>query len=503
MPSEPLEKRKRFFKNTLYGLLSWLLPIVPTMIATPIVLEKLGTQQYGVLVVIIGFISYFFTTSIGKVAAKYVAEYKATGETEKISPVISATIILGVSITLFGGLGTVIFVRYLVVEILSIPVHLQDQAVIGLYLACATILSIVVGQIFQLVLQGLHRFDRFLLLANLTSVSFSLGSIVVVLLGYGIVALLAWNLITWLIVCSVSYFTARKLLPEYRFTFQIPGEIWRSVGRYAASIIAFQLFGNVLLLFERGWIMRQFGGDAMSFYAIPMTLAMYLHLFTASLVLAMFPTVNELLKEPDKLKSLYQKSTKLILCLLAFAVLSVIVCGRMFLTVWLKEDFASGSYLLLAIHIVTFAILALNTIVWQIAESFHAASLNAYATLIWMVVGITLMIALSGEWQTTGVAAGRLIGALIFVPLIFYVERHYLGGNLWRFWGSVTGRILLACVPAVIAEWLIVHTFRSSWLTFLAAIVIGSSFYVGTLLITGFFDDSEKQLLRDLATRFR
>ena len=98
MPDDLPNKRERLVKNSLYGLLSWVVPILPTMIATPIVLDRLGAERYGLFVVILGFVSYFFTTAIGKVAAKYVAEYRATGETEKISAIISATILLGLGV---------------------------------------------------------------------------------------------------------------------------------------------------------------------------------------------------------------------------------------------------------------------------------------------------------------------------------------------------------------------------------------------------------------------
>lgn len=496
-------KRQRFFKNSLFGLLSWLLPIIPTLIATPIVLEKIGKVEYGVLVVIIGFISYFFTTAIGKVAAKYVAEYRATGETEKISSVISATIILGVSITLIGILATVILARYIVVEVLQIPAELHEDAVTGLYLACATILSIVVGQVFQFVLQGLNRFDKYLLLANISSVSFSLGSIAIVQLGYGTVALLAWNLITWLIVCVLSYVSAKRLLTEMRFSFRIPREIWRIVAAYAVSIIAFQIFGNVLLIFERGWLLRHFGGEAVTNYTLPMALAMYLHLFTASLVLAMFPAINELLNQPEKLRELYQKTTKLVLTLLAFAVLSMIVCGKLFLGLWLKDNFAEPSYLLLVIHTITFAILALNTIAWQVADSFRAAFLNAIATGMWMAIGIGLMIILSNSWQSNGVAVARLAGVLVFIPLIFYIEKRFIGGIFWRFWASVTSRIVFATIPATLAQWALVSILGNSWLTFIAAVIAGFLVYFGTLLFVGFVDESEKQMLRDAFAKYR
>src|SRR5688572_6007059 len=100
MPVETPSKRSRLLKNSIYGLFSWLLPIVPTMIATPIVVEGLGKDQYGLFVVILGFITYFFTNGVGRIAAKYVAEYRSTGENEKISAIISSTILIGITASL-------------------------------------------------------------------------------------------------------------------------------------------------------------------------------------------------------------------------------------------------------------------------------------------------------------------------------------------------------------------------------------------------------------------
>lgn len=503
MQTEVVDRRKRFFRNSIFGVLSWLLPIVPTMIATPIVIKRLGDEQYGVLAAVLSFIAYFFTTAIGKVAAKYVAEYRATGQNEKISPMISATIIFGVSTTLVVSLIAFIFARPIVVDALRIPEQMQDQAVTGIYIACATILSIFMAQVFQFALQGIHRFDWYLLLANLTSVSFSLGSIAIVLLGYGWIALLAWNLVTWSIVGVVSFFAARHLIPECRLTLKIPSEIWRSVRQYALGIVGYQLFGTLLLFFERVWILRNFGGEAMAYYVIPMTLALYLHLFTASLVLAMFPVVNELLDEPEKLKELYQKATKLVLTLLVFAVLSVVVCGKVFLTAWLGERYADECYVMLVIQTVTFAILALNTIAWQVAEGFKAAALNAYGTIFWMFAGVIAMIAMSQSWQINGVAAGRLAGVLIFIPLIFYIEKRFLGGIFMKFWGATVIRILIAAIPAVGAELFLAKTLQPSWFTFFGSVAAGGIAYVGALFLTGFIDDGEKKMARDLFAKFR
>lgn len=495
--------RNLFLKNSLYGLSSWLFPILPTMIATPIVLKGLGKAHYGLFVIILGFISYFFTTAIGRVAAKYVAEYQATREHDKISAVISSTILLGVGVTLAGGLLIVLFSRVIVADVLLVPPELQDDGVTALYLACVTIMSLMLGQIFQLVLQGLNRFDRYLLLTNLSSVSFSVGSIVFVLNGFGVLALLTWNLFTTTAVGILSYFIVKRLLPEFSFSFRIESNAWRVVYRYAASIIAYQIFGNILLLFERGWIMRKFGPEALSYYVVPMTLGMYLHLFIASLILATFPLVNELLADPERLTTLYQKSTKLVLTLVVFAVLSVIAGGRLFLSIWIDADFANFSSTLLSIQVMTFGILALSTIAWQVAESFRAAALNALSTFFWMAIAVPLMIFLADGWQTSSIALARLAGVLIFIPLIFYVEKRFLGGIFWRFWGFISFRIALAAILASVAEWTIIFNLEQSWLTFVIAVGTGGVCYVTCLLLTGFFDDSEKQLFKEMLVKYR
>src|SRR5580765_5633253 len=277
MSGETSNRRNRLFKNSLYGLFSWLLPIIPTVFATPIVVRGLGKEQYGLYVIISGFISYFFTAGIGKAAAKYVAEYRVTGETEKIPDIISSTIILSLSLGFFVTSLVVIFSRTIVADVLLIPPELQDKAIIALYLACATVLIGAFGVIFQWILQGLQRFDRFLILTNLSSFLLGLGSIVVVLLGYGVLTILALTLLVAAMTCFLSLWLAKRLLPELRFNIRPSREAWRLVWRYALSILSYAVFGNILLLFERGWITRKFGTTALSYYVVPMTLAMYIH----------------------------------------------------------------------------------------------------------------------------------------------------------------------------------------------------------------------------------
>ncbi len=459
--------------------------------------------MYGLYVVILGFIGYFFTGSIGRAAAKYIAEYRSSGEIDKISDIVSSTIILTISLSLLATGSVVLFARLIVADIMLISPELQNDAILALYLAAAIILIGTTGQIFQLILQGLQRFDIYLLVTNLTSLLLSIGSVAAVLLGYSVLAILTSTLLVSLVSGIVSFKLALRLLPEFSFTFRIQAEAWRSVWRYSASIIAYQLCGSLLLLFERGWIVRRFGIEALPFYVVPMILATYIHLFTGSLVLALFPAVNELLGEPEKLAELYRKTSKLILILIVFAVLSAIIGGRLFLALWINEAFAESAYWMLVIHVFTFGILAMATAAWLVAESFKFAAINALATFVWLIISIPLMLTLSGSLQEKGVAIGRLIGVLVFIPLIFYVEKRFIGGVMIRFWGMTAIKIILAAIFAIVTEMLILSILQPSWWTFFTSIAAGLAIYTGILSVTGIFEPDEKQLLRNMFVKFR
>ncbi len=451
--------------------------------------------------IVLGFVSYFFTLNIGKAAAKYVAEYKATGETDKISDVVSATLIMGFVIGLASVGLIALFGHVFVSDVLRIDPSLQQTAKTALYLGCANILVLMLGLTFQFILQGLQRFDRYLLITNLTSLLLSLGSLVVVISGYGVIGLFVVSLSVSIVTGIISLVLVKRLLPTLEFRLRVGREAWSEVWRYGLSIMAYQLFGSLLLLFERAWITRQFGPEALTFYTIPMALAIYLQMFVASLVLAMFPVVNEHLSQPDILVRLYKKSTKFVLMIIALAIVSAIAGGRAFLALWLNEDFAAASYHLLVIHVLAVSLVGITMIVWQIAEAFRNASLTAFANFLLMALGIPLMIIFSYQWQTAGVAYGRLLAVLVYVPLIFYVERRFLGGIFWNFWGSTCLRILVAGIAAFFVESIIMWGFETGWLVLFLSLTAGTVVYGIVLLLSGSFDSEDKLILKSFLGR--
>jgi len=500
--SETTSAGRRYILNTAFGGMSWILPILISFVATPIILKKLGVVQYGLYATILGFISYSFVFGIGKVLVKYVAEYRASGETENISIVVSSTFWLSLCFAAAGAVIAAAFATPLVRDVLAVPETEQRIAIVGIYLACGSIVVSMLSQVFQFILQGLHRFGTLLLLANIAGLLLNVGNIALALNGFDMRFLLGWNLVS-LAVMAIAYgIIARKHLPEFSLSLKNASKIPAQLLRYSSSVILYQAIGNVLFLFERGVVLREFGAEAATYYLVPMTLGIYLHGATASLLQATFPLINEMLDDKARLIRLYQKATKLTLTIVVFALLSVANLGRPFLSLWIDAAFADRSFIFLVIHAITFGLIALWINGWSLAEGLRQPRFAVFVTAIWSIVAIPLMFAAALGDSVAGVALSRLLGVAVTVPMIFYFEKRFLGCALWRFWILSLCKLILAGGAAAAVQYLVIRGAPfSDVVNFLLAAAASGIVFLAGLIAAGFVDAEERRAVFGLFRR--
>lgn len=483
--------KKRLIHNAFFSSLSWILPLLLGFIATPIVVKGLGYEEYGLFSLILGLISYSFTFGIGRAVTKYVSEYRSQFKTTEINEIISVTLwfslILGIAATIFIVLGA----ETIVIDVLQIGNKNHVTAIKALYLACATISFLMVGQVFQAIIQALHRFDRNSLLIGINGVLLTLGNIALVLGGFRLNALLAWNLLVTILNCLLFFHSAKKLLPEFRLTFQIRSRIINLIFKYGTGIIGYQIFGNILLIFERAWIIRKLGAENLTFYVVPMALAIYMHGLINSLILVVFPAFSELRDDAEKLLNLYRKATKIIFALVVFLAFNLICANKIFLKVWIDEEFSEKSYQILTVHVLTFSVIAVLTVIWQLAEGSGHPRFNAFISFIWLAVALPLMILTIEQLQNYGVAVSRLIGVVVTIPMVFYGERLFLGNVQWKFWGEMILLVIPAAAAAAFVEYQIFNLFAGNILTMISGGLTAAVIYSSILWRGNFFNSLE------------
>ncbi len=492
---------KSIVRNVFYGFLTWILPLGLSFAATPIIVRALGDSDYGIYALVIGFIGYSFTFSIGRAITKFIAEYRANGESEKIRDVISATFFINIAVGVLGVLAIGLSAKWLVRDVFRIAEPAQDKTVLAMYIAALIIFCTMLNQVFNAVLQGIHRFDVYSKIFNISSFALLLGNLVLALLGYGLLVLLVWNLIITFLTSVLFAVSAKRLLPEFGITFRLKSETVKLVLRYSSGIIGYQILANFLLLFERGWITRQLGSESLTYYVVPMMLGMYIHGFISSLMLVIFPLASELKNDKEKLLRLYLTATKIVCFLVVFAAVSLIVDSYSFLRLYMGTEFAENSWKLLILHVITFSSTAIATISWQMTEGLGYPNYNFKVFIICLIIGVTLMITLTDLYGNFGIGIARLVGFCTIFFSIFYVEKWFFGAVQKMFWAKNIGSLAVAAGFAAAAQFLITKNFNVNWLSFILSVGCGGIIYLTVLWILDFVTADEKILLKGILKR--
>jgi len=492
---------KSIFRNVIYGSLTWILPLGLSFVATPIIVRSLGNNDYGIYALILGFISYSFTFNFGRAITKYIAEYRVSGESEKIRDVISASFFLNIIIGLFGVLVMCVLANWLVRIVFNIEPAAQDKTVTAIYIASGIIFLWMLSQVFSSVLQGIQRFDVYSKIFTANSFVLISGNLALAYFGFGLLALLSWNVVVLLIFFLVFGFAAKRLLPEFSIRFNFERSALRMVLGYSAAIVAYQILANLLLLFERGWITHRLGTESLTYYVVPMSLGLYLHGFVSSLVQVIFPLASELKHEREKLLRLYTKATKVICLLVVFVVASVAIQSKLFLRLWMGESFAEQSSTLLILLIACFGMLSIVTVSWQMTEGLGFPQFNALIAGICSAICITLMIVLTNDHGILGIATARLIGFATLFFSIFIVEKWFFKQIQMRFWLSLTTNLVMAAVSAALIEYIVVSSLPSMWPTFILSVFLGGGTYCFVLWLLKFVTDDDKLLIRGIFAR--
>ncbi|WP_353570582.1 hypothetical protein [Candidatus Albibeggiatoa sp. nov. BB20] len=217
------EMRQLVSKNLLVSVLSKVFYLATRLFIPPLVLTHVGQAEYGIWAVCFVLISYLGLGAFGvsNVYIRYVAEYHARNELEKINGLISTGIVLVSSISLLLLCIFWFILPTLIVHVFNIPsttpanpdTNLHQTAFILFYsTACIFLLELNVSA-FMYILNGLQKITETSLILVGSAVLETLLTVLFLLLGFGIYALLIAFGIRYLVSIIVYTSLCFKTLP--------------------------------------------------------------------------------------------------------------------------------------------------------------------------------------------------------------------------------------------------------------------------------------------------
>ncbi len=419
---------RKALRGALYGFIGWVFPITLSFFATRILVLRMGTEEYGIYSLIVGFISYLFVFNLSRAVTKHVA-----ASSQESSEVISTTFFLSL---MFASLITILILLLssrLTLEVLRVDVRWQVEVIKGLQIAAISVFFLMIGQTFIAIIHGLQRFDIYSKITSAFNLLLIIGNVLIVLYGHGFLALLIWNLFIVIFNTMVFYAISRKLLPDLQF-FKLPRKAAIfEVFRYAGSNLGYQILANLFFLLERSWIIRNFGSSDLSYYALPMMVGIQMHFFITSFIQFVFPLASELNSDPKRLEQLYTKGIKYVFIMTLFLAIFLILQRKAFLHLWLGGEFVEKSGNLLVIHVITYSLIALIGIIWSIFDGIGLPHISFISYSISFVIAVILMFLL-GIYGIDWVGIIRLISTVVLLAFAIYFERTYINKRLLGFW---------------------------------------------------------------------
>jgi O-antigen/teichoic acid export membrane protein len=223
MPSapvqQPVKRRQRFLGSVIWSWSGVVVSIVAGILLSPITIRKLGTEGYGVWIIVITLADYMGLMDLGFRSAtiKYAAHYRATGQPGKINEVINTAVFYSSGVTAFTIAATLLLFRFAArFENISPAYHRRFEI-----LLIAVGIGFGTGAVFYIFESSMAAFQRFDVTSRIWIVSTairSFGMAAVLLAGHGLLAMGAVLLASLALTYSLDYLGIRHVFPEFHWS---------------------------------------------------------------------------------------------------------------------------------------------------------------------------------------------------------------------------------------------------------------------------------------------
>jgi len=304
-------------------------------------------------------------------------------------------------------------------------------------------------------LRGFERFDLSVPLVALTKIATAIAQIVMVLLGFQILALVIAAVAFQVLRAFVGIFVLRKyalpelnLIPSFSFT-----EFRQFVG-YGVFVWLNSMIGTAQKSGEILILAGILGPTVLTLYALPTKLLEQVHLLLSKAFAFLFPFATKLIHEGNtkRVFEIYSSATRYLSTLSALVIPALAIgCGPL-LAVWIGAERAEKMTLVFQLLAVRFAVFPLSILTTNL---LMAADKTRIITIVMTLNVVTLLPAsaiLAYYFGVVGAAAAQL---LLFGPIFFnrfYVEKNLFGSSSFS---TVVLPVVLIVIPLVTCLFLI------------------------------------------------
>jgi O-antigen/teichoic acid export membrane protein len=444
----------RFLLNAFSNYAGQLIILGVWFFLTPFILNQIGATSYALWVLVGSIMAYGSLLDFGIAGAvtKYVAEYRARGDSERARQLIATALAL---YTIFGLiiLAASVILAPLFPALFDVSPGQRDTATQLVYLSGLAVAITIPATTSTAVLRGLQRFD----LINLVSVSgtliSTLATVIALLMGRGVVALVVIGITVTVLMQVPTIWAIYRVAPELRFGFAAANrQMVRTVVSFSSSLFLLNIGGRLETKTDEIVIGGFLPLASVTPYNLARKISTLPQLLAEQFLMLIFPIASELHAENNEsqLQLLYVISTRITLAVVLPIGCCLIVLGGPILSLWVGEEYAPYAYLVLILTVASM----IDTSQWPAGFVVQGMARHHFNSVVAFMTGVTnlaLSLLLVRSLGLAGVALGTLIPTTVFcLGFILPHVRRVVGIKWQRVFAEMLLPPLLPLVPSVI-----------------------------------------------------
>jgi O-antigen/teichoic acid export membrane protein len=485
--------------NMLSSLLGYAVPMVISMVTTPIVLKALGITAYGLISLVNVVIGYLTVMDMGLdlPITKYLAEDRARVDDDSANLMLNNALQLYFIIGLLGMLVIIFTSNFFAYSVFKVPNDMLSDAVKVFQLAGIGFLGSVAMSWGRAVSMGVQRFEITHGVSIFTNLAGIFLGLLMIRLGYGVVGFVFMRVLLSLFAGIGYWIFVRHLLPFYRFKLGFDRNTLMRVRGYVGYGAINRIISGLVSGLDKTLISAWLGIAAAGIYSIPFMLVSSLGYMISYMLGFLLPISSELhsIGEFEKLREIFTRSTRFLTALTSMIFIPVLIFGDLFITLWVGAEtgYKTKNILMLLALSGIFSTLFISLSNNIIVGIGRIKQFTQYCTIRAVVLSIGCFFLIK-PFGIEGAGVALLLANVVDLFFLIIVLKNYLEISPLKLFRTAYFTPLVIGFSLSICTYFL-RPIAHTWLGLTLSISSFEVIYIFISFKTGVFGETEKSIL--------
>jgi O-antigen/teichoic acid export membrane protein len=344
----------KVLKGSIWTLAGQVSPMAVSLFTTPFVIRFLGSEQYGVLV-LVGLIPAYFAFAdlgMGIASTRFASEAYAQGDQTKEAETVWTATVIAFASSITIGLPILLFSAS-IISALKVPEYFQYSATTALRIAAVSFVAGILSSVVNTPQLTRLRMDLNTAISAIPRILVTIATPIILYAGFGIVgAVIGW-LVANVATGAGHIYISGRLQPQL-FHARWNRAVAKRLFKFAFGWLFASIAAILLVNAEKLALTRMVSVQSLAYYSVAFMFATLVSTFSGSMIQSLIPAFSQLLapEKKNEFQALFARSMRFNLAWLLPTVMIMLVAARPFLTLWAGEEFGREStgpfYILIA-----------------------------------------------------------------------------------------------------------------------------------------------------------